>query len=80
MIPLLPREIQEHLPLGDQLPQGVWVVLPEPGDANHGITTVNSWLHTEDWYPAPLNTVVWFGDDGVGNFLGWVPEKGMAIL
>lgn len=80
MISLLPREIQEHLPLGYQPAQGVWLVLPEPGEANHGIAAVNSWLRAEEWYPSPLNTVVWFGDDGVGNFLGWVPEKRMVIL
>jgi hypothetical protein len=80
MISLLPPEVLQHLPAGHQSAQGVWLVLPEPGEADRGITAVNSWIRAEDWYPSALSSVVWFGDDGVGNFIGWAPDQKKAIL
>lgn len=80
MISSLPHEVLRHLPSGYQSEQGAWLVLPEPGDADRGIAAVNSWIRAGDWYPPALNSVVWFGDDGVGNFIGWIPDKKKAIL
>ncbi|MCX7059265.1 MAG: hypothetical protein NTZ11_00045 [Gammaproteobacteria bacterium] len=80
MIDKLPPDVLQQLPAGYQANQGVWLVLPEPGQADRGIRAVNAWLRAEDWYPAELNAVVWFGDDGVGNFIGWRPEQGVAVL
>jgi hypothetical protein len=76
----LPTEIAEHLPDGYQPSQGVWLVLPDSDGIRDGIATVNSWLRTEDWYPESLQDVIWFGDDGTGNMLGWRPQLGIAIL
>jgi hypothetical protein len=75
----LPKEIAEHLPTGYQPTQGVWFVFPA-GQGQHEIDGVNSWLRAEDWYPSSLQHVVWFGDDGTGNFFGWDPKEGVALL
>jgi hypothetical protein len=77
----LPDEISKYLPAGYEPRQGVWLVLPETGgDGRDGIDTVNEWLRAEDWYPESLQKVIWFGDDGTGNFFGWDPQDATAIL
>jgi hypothetical protein len=76
----LPDEIVKHLPDGYQPKQGVWLVLPESDSVRDGISTLNSWIRSEDWYPQSLQDVVWFGDDGVGNLFGWRPELERAVL
>ena len=76
----LPDEITQHLPGGYQPEQGVWLVLPESDALRDGIAKVNSWIRAEDWYPESLQDVVWFGDDGVGNLLGWRPNLRRAVL
>jgi hypothetical protein len=75
----LPPEITQHLPEGYQPSQGVWFVLPE-SDGKDGIATVNSWMHEQNWYPQSLQDVIWYGDDGVGNFFGWRPKTSRAVL
>ncbi len=76
----LPTEITKHLPDGYQPSQGVWLVLPETDTVRDGITTVNSWLRAEDWYPKLFQDVIWFGDDGTGNMFGWRLKQQKAIL
>jgi len=76
----LPEEITRHLPDGYQPKQGCWLVLPQTDKGRDGIATLNSWLRTQDWYPQALQAIAWFGDDGVGNLLGWNPGKSLAIL
>ncbi|MCK7576620.1 MAG: hypothetical protein MZV65_12435 [Chromatiales bacterium] len=76
----LPEEIAKHLPNGYQPTPGVWLVLPESDGVRDGINTVNSWLRAEDWYPTSLQNIIWFGDDGTGNFLGWDPKSSRALL
>lgn len=76
----LPVDISEHLPNGYEPRQGVWLVLPETDEKRDGIDTVNSWLRAEGWYPQRLQHIVWFGDDGVGNFFGWDPVAEKSIL
>jgi hypothetical protein len=76
----LPAEITEHLPGGYQPKPGIWLVLPQTAVVGHGIITLNSWIRANDWYPQSLQDVVWFGDDGVGNLLGWRPDLGVAVL
>lgn len=78
MILELPDEVSRHLPGGHEPTPGVKLVLPMKGA--HGIAAVNEWLRAEDWYPSSLKTVVWFGDDGTGNYFGWKPEERKAIL
>jgi hypothetical protein len=80
MIASLPPEVTSNLPVGRLAPNGAWLVLPETDDTRDGIATVNSWLRAEDWYPETLQDVIWFGDDGVGNFFGWRPQQECAIL
>jgi hypothetical protein len=74
----LPHDVQMHLPSGYEASQGVWLVLP--AEHGHSISEVNDWIRLEDWYPASLQSIIWFGDDGIGNFIGWDPAAGYAIL
>ncbi len=76
----LPQEVQAHLPNGYESSQGVWLVLPTDNGTDRSISAVNTWLRAEDWYPPSLKSTIWFGDDGVGNFLGWDALAGHAIL
>jgi hypothetical protein len=78
MILELPDEVSKHLPQGHEPTPGVKLVLPMRGA--HGIAAVNEWLRAEDWYPSSLENVVWFGDDGTGNYFGWKPKERAAIL
>ena len=55
-------------------------MLPENDEKHDGIGTVNQWLRAEDWYPLQLQQIIWFGDDGAGNFFGWDPEAKAALL
>ena len=71
----LPDEIKNNLPDGYQLTPGVWLVLPE-----QKLLEMQIWLRAEDWYPVSLEKIIWFGDDGTGNFLGWAPALSRAIL
>ena len=75
----LPSEVTSHLPAGYAPVQGVWFVLPA-GDGDREIEGVNRWLRAEEWYPRSLEHVIWFGDDGTGNFFGWDPRSDSAIL
>src|SRR5678815_3932767 len=76
----LPESVRAHLPNGYEAGQGVWLVLPLSGDPQRSVLGINNWLPCEDWYPPKLASIVWFGDDGVGNMLGWDPEQSRAIL
>lgn len=78
MIEKLPAEVRKHLPTGYEAGSGVWLVLPASG--SNAIVEVNSSLRSEDWYPSELEAVIWFGDDGTGNFIGWWPDKNHAVL
>ncbi|HWX01988.1 hypothetical protein [Collimonas sp.] len=71
----LPAEIQNKLPDGYQISPGVWLVLPETK-----LNEMQTWIRVEDWYPTVLHRIIWFGDDGTGNFLGWDPDALHAIL
>jgi hypothetical protein len=74
----LPDIVAQHLPSGYEPSPGVKLVLPSEGE--HSIESVNTWIRTEDWYPDSLGSIVWFGDDGVGNLLGWKPDTSQAVL
>ena len=76
----LPQEVRAHLPNGYESSQGVWLVLPTDNGAERSVSATNTWLRAEDWYPVSLQSIIWFGDDGIGNFLGWDPDAGYAIL
>ena len=76
----LPQEVQAHLPNGYESSQGVWLVLPADNGTERCIAAANAWLRAEDWYPASLQSIIWFGDDGTGNFLGWDPVVNRAVL
>ncbi len=76
----LPADVVRYLPDGHEASQGVWLVLPEAGTNDRDIESVNAWLRAEDWYPPDLQDVVWFGDDGVGNYFGWRPSLALAVL
>jgi len=76
----LPADVVQYLPSGHEASPGVWLVLPQSGKDGRDIESVNAWLRAEDWYPAGLQDVVWFGDDGVGNFFGWRPKLAIAVL
>jgi hypothetical protein len=76
----LPEKIRNHLPNGYQTKSGCWLVLPEASETRDGIITLNAWLREQDWYPVGLSDIIWFGDDGVGNLLGWKSEQEKVIL
>ena len=76
----LPQEVLSYLPQGHEVQHGVWLVLPADDGSQHSIASVNSWIRAENWYPQSLQSVIWFGDDGVGNFFGWNPGKQLAVL
>lgn len=78
----LPKEVLDHLPGGYEPRQGVWLVLPADDGTQRAITALNCWVRDDhpDLYPESLRSVIWFGDDGVGNFLGWDPELGRVVL
>jgi hypothetical protein len=44
------------------------------------LESTNIWIRAEDWYPEALSEVIWFGDDGTGNFLGWKPSDALATM
>lgn len=46
----------------------------------HGILEMNPWFHSQHWFPPELEEVIWFGDDGVGNIIGWNPASQQALL
>ena len=77
-----PIEIRRYLPNGFKDEVGVWFVLPlnDIDPDRCGVITLNKWLKEQEWYPAKFESILWFGDDGVGNLLGWVAEKSSAIL
>ncbi|MGF6243978.1 hypothetical protein P3T42_005743 [Paraburkholderia sp. GAS38] len=70
-----PAEIRDHLPQGYRIEPGAWLVLPDDK-----LTDMQVWIRAEDWYPSSLDRIVWFGDDGTGNLLGWDPDALQAIL
>ncbi len=76
----LPNEIKEHLPEGYDSGLGTWLVLPSHDKDRQGINTLNKWLREQDWYPKELDSIIWFGDDGVGNILGWVQAEELVVL
>ncbi|HEV2802595.1 MAG TPA: hypothetical protein VGW12_19135 [Pyrinomonadaceae bacterium] len=76
----LPEDVLAYLPGGYEPQQGVWLVLPSDDGTRNSIVAVNSWMPDLDMYPESLGPVIWFGEDGVGNFLGWDPERGRAVL
>jgi hypothetical protein len=77
----LPPEVRAHLPNGYEPEQGVWLVLPWENAGENCITAVNRWLPIETSpYPVGSESVIWFGADGVGNWLGWDASQNAAIL
>jgi hypothetical protein len=76
----LPEEVLAHLPGGYEPRQGIWLVLPADDGTQNSIVAVNSWMRELDMYPESLQSIFWFGDDGVGNYLGWDAGRGRAIL
>ena len=78
----LPGVVRAHLPRGLRDERGFgWQVLPEKRTDNYdGITEFNQWIREEDWYPAALADVIWFGDPRDGNLLGWSPKMNKAML
>jgi hypothetical protein len=76
----LPEEVLAHLLGGYEPRQGVWLVLPADDGTQNSIAAVNSWIRVLDLYPEALQSIVWFGQDGAGNVLGWDPESSRAIL
>ena len=71
----LPAEVSEKLPAGLESSEGCWLVMPRDR-----LDSTNEWIRIEDWYPESLRYVIWFGDDGTGNFLGWNSSIESAIL
>ena len=78
--PNLPPAVLKRLPAGYRATGGAWFVFPEADSRYDSIAKVNAWLRAEDWYPQSFQDVVWYGDDGVGNFFGWRPAVQRAIL
>ena len=76
----LPNEIREYLPEGYDAGTGTWLVLPSHDSDRQGINTLNKWLREQEWYPRELDSIIWFGDDGVGNILGWLGSESCAVL
>jgi len=76
----LPEEIRAHLPGGYEPDDGVWLVLPWDNGTQDCISAVNNWLRLEPPYPVQFEPVVWFGADGVGNWLGWDTSLSQALL
>ncbi len=77
----LPEIIKQQMPKGLNAGHGTWLVLPsrDVGDRD-GINTTNKWLREQEWYPEALQAIIWFGDDGVGNLLGWDKSSESAVL
>ena len=71
----LPTEILCVLPAGFESTQGCWLVMPL-----EALESTNEWIRVEEWYPESFAEVIWFGDDGTGNFLGWDTSSEVAIL
>lgn len=80
MIEKLPANISTHCPAGLKDHLGRWMVLPDDGQAGWTIESINRDLRLEDWYLAELSSIVWFGDDGSGNILGYSPDDDHVIL
>lgn len=76
----LPQAIQAHLPQGYESDNGHWLVLPWDNGSEMSIVAVNRWLPAEPPYPQELEPVIWFGADGVGNWLGWDTAQSIAVL
>ncbi|WP_146742383.1 hypothetical protein [Oleiagrimonas sp. MCCC 1A03011] len=76
----LPPEVQDHLPSGYEPERGIWLVLLWDNGTQESIVYFNSFIRAEPHYPAPLEQVVWFGSDGVGNILGWDRVQKLALL
>lgn len=80
---LLPEELTRHFRDGLLGPAHIWLVLPRTSDScgwDGGAEGVNAWLPTLEDYPASLEHIVWYDDDGSGNMLGWDPATGDAVL
>ena len=79
----LPEIIRCHFPDGLLGPTSIWLVLPETSDKcgwDGGAVGVNAWFRSLEWYPPELMAIIWFGDDGIGNLLGWDPDAQEAVL
>jgi hypothetical protein len=76
----LPQEIRAHLPAGYAPEHGVWLVLPWDNGTQDSIVSFNSFIRAEPHYPPLLESVVWFGKDGVGNIPGWDTMQECALL
>jgi hypothetical protein len=77
----LPSSVRSHLETGYMPRPGVWLVRPLDDGTQDAIVPMNQWLRGEEApYPAALAAVTWFGDDGVGNILGWDTSQRHAVL
>lgn len=77
----LPKEIKSYLPDGYNDGLGTWLVLPAESDSElKGIADLNAWLREQEWCPNELSDIIWFGDDGVGNMLGWEAKSSKAVI
>lgn len=76
----LPNEVRAHLPNGYEPDDGIWLVMPWDDATQDCITAVNRWLRLEPPYPREFDPVIWFGADGVGNWLGWDTSRKEAVL
>jgi len=80
MLERLPVEIQQHLPNGLECNYGAWFVLPLEHQVYPSIENLNSSLRKEHWYPNELSKIIWFGDDGTGNLIGWDETLAVVLL
>jgi hypothetical protein len=80
MLDNLPAEVLQHLPNGLGCNSGAWFVLPAEHPVYPSIQKLNSSVKNEDWYPKELMDIIWFGDDGTGNLLGWDGSLSAVIL
>ncbi|AYD66101.1 hypothetical protein DVB37_20850 [Achromobacter sp. B7] len=77
----LPAIVKEHFQDGYHPSEGLWLVRPLDNGTEDCIRRMNDWLRGEEApYPLALSDVIWFGDDGVGNVIGWNPINQQALL
>lgn len=76
----LPQEVHAHIPNGYESEDGRWLVVRLDNGREDCIAAVNTWLPAEPPYPPELDSVIWFGADGVGNWLGWDTAQSIAVL